>query len=58
MTQRNIHPQATRTPSQDAVAAGPRALPLSFAHVALAATLVLVLVLIISGQSGAGVGFV
>ena len=33
-------------------------MPLSFAHVALAATLVLVLVLIISGQSGAGVGFV
>ncbi|HWS77848.1 MAG TPA: hypothetical protein VN205_05660 [Thermomonas sp.] len=58
MTQRNIHPQAARTPSNDAVAASPRALQLPAANVALAAMLALVLVLIISSHPGAGVGFV
>lgn len=58
MTQRNIHSQAARTPSNDAVAAVPRALQLLPVNVALAATLLLVLVLIISSHSGAGVGFV
>ena len=58
MTQRNIHSQATRTPSNDAVAVGTRAQQLLTINVALAATLLLVLVLIITSHTGAGVGFV
>lgn len=58
MMQRNIHSQAADTPSNDAIAASPRALQLLPVNVALAATLLLVLVLIITGHSGAGVGFV
>lgn len=58
MTQRNIQPQAARTPSNDVVAARPRALQLLPINVALAATLLLVLVLIITSHTGAGVGFV
>jgi hypothetical protein len=58
MTQRNIHSQAARTTSNDAVAASPRVLQRLPVNVALAATLLLVLVLIIAGHPGAGVGFV
>jgi len=58
MTQRNIHLQAFKTPSNDVAATRLHALALPISNVALVAALLLVLVLIITGQTGAGVGFV